>query len=107
MFPVPDNCILNAKVIIGTHLSKANKMAYDLRTSPRFLEIAFRHTEVTPLRNEFITAILKLAGCEAIGTSLLDEDGNGDINKRCALTAACSGFIGSRKAMINAVVHRF
>jgi len=53
-----------------------NKRENDLRTSHRFLEIANRHTEMTPLLNEFVSEIKKITGCEAVGMRILDENGH-------------------------------
>ena len=47
-----------------------------LRASYRFLEIANRSTEMTPLLNEFIIETKKLTGCEAVAIRILDKDGN-------------------------------
>jgi PAS domain S-box-containing protein len=47
-----------------------------LQTSYRFLEIANRYTEMTPLLNRFILEIKKLTGCEAAGIRVLDGNGN-------------------------------
>lgn len=48
----------------------------DLRISHRFLEIANRHTEMTPLLNEFVYEIQKMTGCEAVGIRILDKNGH-------------------------------
>jgi len=42
----------------------------------RFLEIANRHTEMSPLLREFVVEVQKLCSCSAIGIRLLDEEGN-------------------------------
>lgn len=47
-----------------------------LQISNLFLEIANRHTELTPLLNVFVTEIQNLTGCAAVGIRLLDEAGN-------------------------------
>ena len=55
---------------------KNNQIESDIRISHRFLEIANRHTEMTPLLNEFVSEIQKMTGCEAVGIRVLDENGN-------------------------------
>jgi transcriptional regulator with GAF, ATPase, and Fis domain len=53
-----------------------NPIEKDFRTSHRFLEIANRHTEMTPLLEEFIAEIRKITGCEAVGMRILDGNGH-------------------------------
>jgi PAS domain S-box-containing protein len=47
-----------------------------LQASRRFLEIANRHTRLSPLLDEFVSEIQHLSGCEAVGVRILDETGN-------------------------------
>jgi PAS domain S-box-containing protein len=47
-----------------------------LQASHRFLQIANRHAEMTPLLNEFVHAIRELTGCGAVGIRILDAAGN-------------------------------
>jgi len=56
-----------------------------LRFSKRFLEIANRHTETTPLLDEFMDAFQEVSHCEAIGLRLANKEG--DITYK-----ACRGF---------------
>ena len=53
-----------------------NHIKTDLAVSHRFLEIANRNTEITPLLNAFIFEIQKMTGCEAVGIRILDDKGN-------------------------------
>jgi PAS domain S-box-containing protein len=53
-----------------------NRIENDLRTSLQFLEIANRHTEMTPVLNEFVSEIKKITGCEAVGMRILDDNGH-------------------------------
>ena len=46
-----------------------------LEASLRFLEIANRHSEMTPLLDEFVAALKDLTGCAAIGVRILGDDG--------------------------------
>ncbi|MEL7561911.1 PAS domain S-box protein [Dehalogenimonas sp. 4OHTPN] len=42
----------------------------------RFLEIANRHTAVSPMLDEFVGELKNVTGCAAVGIRLLDEQGN-------------------------------
>jgi PAS domain S-box-containing protein len=47
-----------------------------LETVYKFLEIANRHIEITPMLHDFVVELKALTGCDAIGLRLLDENGN-------------------------------
>ena len=47
-----------------------------LQASYRFLEIANKYTEMTPLLKEFVAALKELTNCKAVGIRVLDRDGN-------------------------------
>jgi putative nucleotidyltransferase with HDIG domain/PAS domain S-box-containing protein len=47
-----------------------------LRLSNRFLRIANRHVELSPLLKEFVVEIQNFTGCAAVGLRILDEKGN-------------------------------
>ncbi len=59
------------------HDNSARKEAeVALQTSRDFLEIANRHTEMTPLLLDYVAAIQEHVGCEAAAIRILDEQGN-------------------------------
>jgi signal transduction histidine kinase len=68
--------ILNARLNREREEKGRRRAEEKLRASYRFLEIANRHTEMTPLVNEFIIETKKLTGCEAVAIRILDRDGN-------------------------------
>jgi len=68
--------ILNARLNREREEKGRRRAEEKLRASYRFLEIANRHTEMTPLVNEFILETKKLTGCEAVAIRILDRDGN-------------------------------
>jgi len=47
-----------------------------LKVSHHFLEIAYRHMEMTPLLKEFMTEVRNLTDCTSVGIRILDEVGN-------------------------------
>lgn len=47
-----------------------------LQISRDFLEIANRHTEMTPLLMDYLAGVQDLVGCEAAAIRILDEQGN-------------------------------
>ena len=47
-----------------------------LKVSRHFLEIVNRHTEMTPLLEEFVAEVRRFSGCAAVGVRIVDEDGN-------------------------------
>ncbi|MFB0519206.1 MAG: response regulator [Acidobacteriota bacterium] len=47
-----------------------------LRVSHHFLEIAYWHTDMTPLLKEFVAEIQNLTDCAAVGIRILDDEGN-------------------------------
>ncbi len=54
----------------------ARKQAEEaLQTSHRFLEIANRHSQLSPLLHEYVAEVKKLTGCEAVAIRILREDG--------------------------------
>ena len=56
--------------------SERKRAEADLQVSHRFLEIANRHKEMTPLLNEFVVEVQKFTQCAAVGIRILDEEGN-------------------------------
>jgi signal transduction histidine kinase len=52
------------------------KKEQKILASHRFLQIANRHKEMTPLLDEFIAEIKRMTDCSAIGIRILDEEGN-------------------------------
>ncbi|MFC1788355.1 sigma 54-interacting transcriptional regulator [Thermodesulfobacteriota bacterium] len=52
-----------------------DQMDNNIRTSHRFLEIANQHVEMKPLLSAFVFEIQDMAGCEAVGIRVLDENG--------------------------------
>jgi signal transduction histidine kinase len=68
--------ILNARLNREIEEKERKRAEEKLRASYRFLEIANRYKEMTPLLDEFIIEIKKLTGCEAVAVRILDRDGN-------------------------------
>ncbi len=46
-----------------------------LKSSHRFLEIANRHATMKPLLDEFVSEVLRMTACEAVGIRVLKSDG--------------------------------
>jgi PAS domain S-box-containing protein len=46
-----------------------------LKSSHRFLEIANRHTAMKPLLDEFVSEVLQITACEAVGIRVLETGG--------------------------------
>jgi PAS domain S-box-containing protein len=57
-------------------ITERKRMEENLAVSYRFLEIANRHMEITPLLEEMVREIRKLSNCEAVGIRLRDNEGN-------------------------------
>jgi len=68
--------ILRARLNREIEEKERKRAEEKLRASYRFLEIANRYKEMTPLLDEFIIEIKKLTGCEAVAVRILDRDGN-------------------------------
>jgi len=68
--------ILHARLNRDTEEKERKRVEEKLRASYRFLEIANRYKEMTPLLNEFMIEIKKLTGCEAVAMRLLDREGS-------------------------------
>jgi len=68
--------ILHARLNREIEERERKRAEEKLRASYRFLEIANRYTEMTPLLNRFILEIKELTGCEAVAVRILDRDGN-------------------------------
>jgi signal transduction histidine kinase len=68
--------ILHARLKREIEERERKRAEEELRASYRFLEIANKCKEMTPLLNEFILEIKKLTGCEAVAVRILDRDGN-------------------------------
>jgi PAS domain S-box-containing protein len=47
-----------------------------LKTSHRFLEIASKHGQITPMLKELISVAKNFTACAAVGIRMLDEEGN-------------------------------
>lgn len=47
-----------------------------LRTAYHFLEIANRHRRMTPMLEEFVSAVKEFTGCDSAGIRLRDREGN-------------------------------
>jgi PAS domain S-box-containing protein len=71
--------MLNEKphiIAVTRDVSELKKKEQKILASHRFLQIANRHKEMTPLLNEFIAEIKRMTDCSAIGIRILDEEGN-------------------------------
>jgi signal transduction histidine kinase len=68
--------ILHARLNRDIEEKERKRVEEKLRASYRFLEIANRYKEMTPLLNEFMIEIKKLTGCEAVAMRLLDREGS-------------------------------
>lgn len=56
-------------------ITERRRMEEALRISQQFLEIANRHVAPGSLLEEFVAAIKRFTGCEAVGVRLLDDEG--------------------------------
>ena len=71
--------MLNEKphiIAVTRDVSELKKKEKIILASHRFLQIANRHKEMTPLLNEFIAETKRMTDCSAIGIRILDDDGN-------------------------------
>jgi PAS domain S-box-containing protein len=68
--------ILNARLGMDRQERERKQAEESLRVSHQFLEIANRHSEMTPLLQEFIKVVKEWSNCAAIGIRLLDNEGN-------------------------------
>lgn len=57
-------------------ITERKKVGETLAVSYRFLEIANRHMEITPMLQEVVLEIKKFTGCRAVGIRLRDEKDN-------------------------------
>lgn len=58
------------------HIIEREQAQKALQLSHDLLQIANRHTQITPLLEEFLAEIKSFSGCTAIGIRLLDREGN-------------------------------
>jgi PAS domain S-box-containing protein len=56
-------------------ITERKEAATTLQASRDFLEIANRHTQMTPLLQDYVAAVKELTGCEAVAIRILDEQG--------------------------------
>jgi PAS domain S-box-containing protein len=63
-------------IAVTRDVSELKKKEQKVLASHRFLQIANRHKQMTPLLNEFIAETKKMTDCSAIGIRILDDDGN-------------------------------
>jgi len=63
-------------IAVTRDISELKKKEQKILASHRFLQIANRHKEMTPLLNEFIAETKRMTDCSAIGIRILDDDGN-------------------------------
>ncbi|MBC8264007.1 MAG: PAS domain S-box protein [Anaerolineales bacterium] len=59
-----------------TDITNRKRAEKSLQVSHHFLEIANRHTELSPLLKEFVAEIKNFTDCAAVGLRMLDEKGN-------------------------------
>ena len=59
-----------------SHIVERMQAQKTLQLSHDLLQIANRHTQITPLLEEFLAEIKNFSGCTAIGIRLLDREGN-------------------------------
>jgi len=70
---------VNGKKVIQCNvrdITKRWQSEESLRASRQFLEIANRHSEMTPMLQEFVKALKEWTDCAAVGIRLLDNEGN-------------------------------
>ncbi|MCL5987071.1 MAG: PAS domain S-box protein [Actinobacteria bacterium] len=59
-----------------TEITERKLAERSLQVSHRFLQIANRHMEMTPLLTDFMVEIKNLTGCTDVGIRILDKEGN-------------------------------
>jgi len=57
-------------------ITKRKSLAQALQASHNFLDIANRHTKMSPLLREFVAELKNVTSCAAVGIRLSDADGN-------------------------------
>ncbi|MBI4765090.1 MAG: HAMP domain-containing protein, partial [Deltaproteobacteria bacterium] len=65
-----------SKADLEREMAEHRRAEAELRYSRKFLEIANRHTDLTPLLQDFVGEMKEFTGCEAVGIRLREENGN-------------------------------
>jgi PAS domain S-box-containing protein len=68
--------ILNSRLERDKQERERKQAEESLRVSHRFLEIANRYSEMTPLLQQFVKAVKEWTNCAAVGIRVLDNEGN-------------------------------
>jgi len=71
-----DGVTVIATIAQGQDITERKRAEKALRVSHRFLVIANRHMEMSPLLKEFVVEVQNFTGCAAAGLRMLDEEGN-------------------------------
>ena len=68
--------LVQANEDLRIEITERKRVEEELRISHLFLEIAYRHTEMIPLLEDFVAGVKEVTGCAAVGIRMLDDEGN-------------------------------